>query len=89
MTVKSVLFQVKRRESATASLLIEAGSMYKGVMCACVCMEECVLCSDPGNMLMCEVVIPPAYHRVDICGDPSGMSWGNLFILDTFLTYSL
>ena len=53
--------------------------MCKGVVCACVCMEERVLCSDPGNMLMCEVVIPPAYHRVDICGDPSGMS------LDDFL----
>ena len=89
MTVKSVLFQVKRRESATASLLIEAGSMCKGVVCVCVCMEERVLCSDPGNVLTCEVVTPPACHRDDICGDPSSMSWGNLFILDTFLTYSL
>lgn len=91
MTVKSVLFQVKRRESATASLLIEAGSMCKGVVCACVCMEERVLCSDPGNVLTCEVVTP-AYHRDDICGDPSGMSWDDFlltFILDTFLTYSL
>ena len=89
MTVKSVLFQVKREESQQQQvLLIEAGSMCKGVVCVCVCMEERVLCSDPGNMLTCEVVTP-AYHRDDICGDPSSMSWGNLFILDTFLTYSL
>ena len=65
--------------------------MCKGVVCVCVCMEERVLCSDPGNMLTCEVVTP-AYHRDDICGDPSGMSWDDFlltFILDTFLTYSL
>lgn len=53
-------------------------------------MEEHVLCSDPGNMLTCEVVTSPACHQDDKPeDDPIGMNWGNLFILNTFLTYRL
>ena len=77
----------ERRESATASLLTEAGSMCKGVVCACVCMEERVLCSDPGNILTCDVVTLLACHRDDICGDPSSMSWDDFLL--TFSSWTL
>ena len=88
MTVKSVLFQVKREESQQQQvLLIEAGSMCKAVVCACVCMEERVLCSDPGNILTCDVVTLLACHRDDICGDPSSMSWDDFLL--TFSSWTL